>query len=91
MKEPILSQEEAEAIFEATPKCIDGTFNFIGYAAALESALLEKLCGEPIYQTRWSSPYTVWGDVPKGVHDDYQSHGYADRRIVYELKEKHHG
>lgn len=38
---------------------------------------------EPIYQTRWGSPETVWGDVEKAAYDDFESFGYAARRIVY--------
>jgi hypothetical protein len=41
------------------------------------------ITAEPIYQTRWGRPETVWGDVPKAAYDDYQSFGYVARRIVY--------
>jgi hypothetical protein len=37
----------------------------------------------PIYQTRWSHPETVWGDVSKDVYDKYETFGYVERRIVY--------
>jgi hypothetical protein len=47
----------------------------------LEDQLRER--GEPIYQTRWGNPETVWGDVEKDTYDDYESFGYAARRIVY--------
>lgn len=95
LKQPILSREEVERLwFEKMGHSI-ASGRMVGdaqaFAAALESRLLEKLCEEPIYQTRWEHPYTIWGDVPKSDYDSYQQHGYAERRIVYELKEKHHG
>jgi hypothetical protein len=85
MTEPILSSDEIWSKWLEIE--LTGTLpgDLEKFAAAIEAAVLEKVCGEPIYQTRWSSPYTVWGDVPKGVHDEYQKHGYADRRIVYAL------
>lgn len=39
--------------------------------------------GEPIYQTGWPTPETVWGDVPKDAYDTYTEFGYTRRRIVY--------
>lgn len=52
MKEPILSREEVRAIFMSHGFTIkEGQTDLKQYvydaAAALESALLEKLCGEP--------------------------------------------
>jgi hypothetical protein len=41
------------------------------------------MTSEPIYQTRWSHPETVWGDVSKDVYDKYEAFGYVERRIVY--------
>ena len=38
---------------------------------------------EPIYQTGWPAPETVWGDVSKDVYDTYTEFGYTRRRIVY--------
>ena len=38
---------------------------------------------EPIYQTGWPTPETVWGDVSKDVYDTYTEFGYTRRRIVY--------
>jgi len=41
------------------------------------------MTSEPVYQTRWSHPETVWGDVSKDVYDKYETFGYVERRIVY--------
>jgi len=98
MTEPILTSEEVSTIIAATKEKwnaeadsynqwsdlgSDEHYELIG--AAIEAAVLEKVCGKPIYQTRWENPATIWGDVLKDAYDDYQSYGYADRRIVYAL------
>jgi len=54
MKEPILSREEVKALYS---KHFVNPYDLLplwaeAFSAALESAILEKLCGEPIYQTR---------------------------------------
>ncbi|MDN7703310.1 hypothetical protein QZM15_33025 [Burkholderia sp. AU44665] len=87
MSDPILSREEVKALYS---KHFANPYGLLplwakAFTAAIEAAVLEKVCGEPIYQTRWETPATVWGDVPKDAYDDYQSYGYADRRIVYAL------
>ncbi|MBR8228053.1 hypothetical protein KDX05_06975 [Burkholderia vietnamiensis] len=87
MSEPILSREEVKTLYS---KHFANPYDLLplwaeAFAAALESALLEKLCGEPIYQTCWKYPESVWGDVEKDVYDNYQTYRYACRRIVYAL------
>lgn len=64
------------------------SMNGEAYAAALElaahaAASIAANGAEPIYQTRWSNPKTIWGDVEKEVYDSYEKFGYAERRIVY--------
>ncbi|WP_175712161.1 hypothetical protein [Burkholderia ambifaria] len=84
MTEPILSREEVDRI---SLECVENTIGFdhVKFALAIEAAVLEKVCGEPIYQTSWKYPASVWGDVSKDVYDNYQFYRYADRRIVYAL------
>ncbi|QTO46378.1 hypothetical protein [Burkholderia latens] len=83
MKEPILSREEVRAIFTAHGFTIkEGQTDLKQYvydaAAALESAILEKLCVEPIYQI--GDGNELWRDVKK---DEFDSAHHA--RIVYAL------
>jgi hypothetical protein len=52
-------------------------------AAQIAELQASAITAEPIYQTRWGRPETVWGDVSKATYDDYQSFGYVARRIVY--------
>lgn len=58
MKEPILSREQVLKIVRKTLKENNdrdklSSDRFVALAAALESALLEKLCGEPV---AWRDP-----------------------------------
>ncbi|MDN7820476.1 hypothetical protein [Burkholderia vietnamiensis] len=88
MKEPILSREQVLKIVEPFADevmMLNHQGEIMRCIAALESAILEKLCGEPIYQTCWQYPASVWGDVEKDVYDNYQTYRYACRRIVYAL------
>ncbi|HDR9087328.1 TPA: hypothetical protein QDB10_003243 [Burkholderia vietnamiensis] len=91
MNESILTREEVLAIAHQVCAAEDVNYYKFGekrlqmFAAAIEAAVLEKVCGEPIYQTRWDFPRTVWGDVPKADYDTYLDHGYAYRRVVYAL------
>ncbi|AOI76090.1 hypothetical protein [Burkholderia sp. NRF60-BP8] len=53
MKEPILSREEVKALYS---KHFANPYDLLplwaeAFAAAIESALLEKLCGEPVAYT----------------------------------------
>ncbi|WP_175867908.1 hypothetical protein [Burkholderia diffusa] len=84
MTEPILTREEVDRI---SLECVENTIgvDHVKFARAIEAAVLEKVCGEPIYQTRWDFPRLVWGDVPKADYDTYLDHGYAYRRIVYAI------
>ncbi|MBR8221258.1 hypothetical protein [Burkholderia ambifaria] len=87
MTEPILTREQYEAAEREYGYDRDTDIAQRAFADGWEAALavLEKVCGEPIYQTRWDFPRLVWGDVPKADYDTYLDHGYADRRIVYAL------
>jgi hypothetical protein len=53
--------------------------------AALTATVAPAVDAQPvaIYQTRWSHPETVWGDVTKDVYDRYETFGYVERRTVY--------
>ena len=90
MTEPILSRDQILKIVRKTLKENNdrdklSAQRFVEFAAASEAAVLEEVCWEPIYQTRWTFPHTFWGDVPKDDYDNHQVRGYADRRIVYAL------
>ena len=50
-------------------------------AEALEAAVLEKVCGEPIYQIAFSDE-DGWCDTHKKCYDEHPEHM---RRIVYAL------
>lgn len=93
MKEPILSREEVEAlahricaryIHSENIHLCQYTFGITTleqFAQAYEAALLEKLCGEPIYQIAFSDE-DGWCDTHKKCYDDHPEH---TRRIVYAL------
>ncbi|MBU9461332.1 hypothetical protein KTE57_17315 [Burkholderia multivorans] len=84
MKEPILSREEAFKF----ARCFEGTENVDNIPAVVAltpleleqfvSAVLEKLCGEPIYQI--GDGNELWRDVEK---NEFDSTHHA--RIVYAL------
>ncbi|UIY58160.1 hypothetical protein [Burkholderia cepacia] len=54
MKEPILSREEVERAWDTSNGMVRrdnvSEDQLVAFAAALESAILEKLCGEPAGQ-----------------------------------------
>ncbi|MBU9439921.1 hypothetical protein KTE91_33130 [Burkholderia multivorans] len=91
MSEPILSREEVEALahricakyehsdFVDMRRYTFGILTLEQFAAALESALLEKLRGEPIYQI--GDGNELWRDVEK---DEFDLAHHT--RIVYTLK-----
>ncbi|MBR7998308.1 hypothetical protein [Burkholderia vietnamiensis] len=87
MKEPILSREEvlelAVDAFGIDYDRLDARFE--KYAAAIESALLEKLCGEPIYQLRTGCGH--WLDCGKGAYEIARDDGCRSEncRVVYAL------
>lgn len=93
MTEPILTREEVLKFFDGWHCSHPGCKDWVEIPAdvlidrldALQAAVLKKVCGEPIYQTSWKYPASVWGDVSKDVYDNYQFYRYADRRIVYAL------
>lgn len=93
MNEPILSREEVEALAHRICARYFHSENIhlrqytfgITTLEQLVDAVLERVCGEPIYQTCWQYPASVWGDVEKDVYDNYQTYRYACRRIVYAL------
>lgn len=93
MKEPILSREEVEAIAhricaryihsENIHLCqyTFGITTLERFAQAYEAALLEKLCGEPIYQV-WIEETSSYADV---TAEYYAERLPSNRRIVYAL------
>ncbi|MEB2554091.1 hypothetical protein [Burkholderia cenocepacia] len=99
MKEPILSREEVKALahricmkyehsnYVDMRKYTFGILTLEQFAAALESALLEKLCGEPIYQARQlSDEVGRWDDVYEATHSACASQPqFYETRIVYAL------
>lgn len=92
MKEPILDDDQVDAIYErvhaeweARNKCAPNLW--VAFAAALESTLLEKLCGKPIYQARQLSDEAGrWNDVYEAIHSACTSQPqFYETRIVYAL------
>ncbi|KWF90340.1 hypothetical protein [Burkholderia cepacia] len=90
MSEPILSREEildiGERFYGIGHKSV--FFDVLGFASALESALLEKLRGEQIYQARQLSDEAGrWDDVYEATHSACASQPqFYETRIVYTLK-----
>lgn len=83
MKEPILSREEVKALYS---KHFANPYDLLplwaeAFSAALESAILEKLCGEPIYQV-WIEETSSYADV---TAEYYAERLPSNRRIVYAL------
>ncbi|MBU9228237.1 hypothetical protein KTD22_16555 [Burkholderia multivorans] len=80
MSEPILSREEVDRI---RLSCIENTIGFDHekFAREIESALLEKLCGEPIYQV-WIEETSSYADV---TAEYYAERLPSNRRIVYAI------
>lgn len=94
MKEPILSREQVLKIVRKTLKENNdrdklSSESFVKLAAALESALLEKLCGEPV---AWILPDMSTREFTGTTLT--RSASIAERhggQPLYRLKEKHHG
>ncbi|AOI92076.1 hypothetical protein [Burkholderia pseudomultivorans] len=89
MSELILSREEVKALYS---KHFVNPYDLLplwaeAFSAALESAILEKLCGEPIYQTRQLSDEAAqWDDVHEATHSACASQPqFYETRIVYAL------
>lgn len=90
MSEPILSREEVEAMahricmkyFHADDpehrRYVFGMLTLEQFSLAIEAAVLEKVCGEPIYQA--GDGNELWRDVEK---DEFDLTHHA--RIVYAL------
>ncbi|MEB2544319.1 hypothetical protein [Burkholderia cenocepacia] len=80
MKEPILSREQFETAEREYGYDRDTDIARRGFADGWEAAvaLLEKLCGEPIYQI--GDGNELWRDAEK---DEFDSAHHA--RIVYAL------
>ncbi|HDR9497635.1 TPA: hypothetical protein QDC06_000837 [Burkholderia cepacia] len=81
MTEPILTREQYEAAereysYDRDTDIAQRAFAD-GWAAAL--AVLEKVCGEPIYQIAFSDE-DGWCDTHKKCYDEHPEHM---RRIVY--------
>lgn len=87
MKEPILSREEAFKLaqrFEGTEDNDNIPYVVVLTPLELEqfvSAILEKLCGEPIYQV-WIEETSSYADV---TAEYYAERLPSNRRIVYAL------
>ena len=86
MKEPILSREQVLKIVRKTLKENNdrdklSSDRFVALASAFEEALLEKLCGEPIYQV-WIEETSSYADV---TAEYYAERLPSNRRIVYAL------
>ncbi|WP_261523526.1 hypothetical protein, partial [Burkholderia multivorans] len=83
MSEPILSREEVDKLAyccfiqsnQLTPH------QWRSFAERLESAILEKLCGEPIYQV-WIEETSSYADV---TAEYYAERLPSNRRIVYAI------
>ncbi|MBU9211864.1 hypothetical protein [Burkholderia multivorans] len=83
MSDPILSREQILKIVRKTLKENNdrdklSSESFVKLYAALEAAVLEKVCGEPIYQA--GDGNELWRDVEK---DEFDLTHHA--RIVYAL------
>jgi len=93
MTEPILTREEVEALAHRVCMKYDhaeyidmrrytfGLLTLEQLARAIEAAVLEKVCGEPIYQIAFSDE-DGWCDTHKKCYDEHPGHM---RRIVYAL------
>lgn len=83
MSDPILSREKVDKLADCcfvhsnqlTPH------QWRSFAARIEAALLEKVCGDPIYQIAFSDE-DGWCDTHKKCYDEHPEHM---RRIVYAL------
>lgn len=86
-RQAICIQQCAAAIGPETSATINGLPNAVKalaeHNAALEAQIAAAEKQEPIYQTGWPTPETVWGDVPKDAYDSYTDFGYTRRRILY--------
>lgn len=93
MKEPILNDEQIDEIYErvhaeweARNKCAPNLW--VAFAAALESAILEKLCGEPylyVYE------YDRIGYVHRQLHASMWNGARESRCVaLYTLKDPNH-
>ncbi|MCA7976773.1 hypothetical protein LGM57_10620 [Burkholderia cepacia] len=82
MTEPILTREEISALWTELSgrPFVEGSLAD-SFAKRLEAAVLEKVCGEPIYQIAFSDE-DGWCDTHKKCYDEHPEHM---RRIVYAL------
>lgn len=89
MKEPILSREEVEALLYGCVTCTEDMNACVNldWLQAFATAIVEKLCGEPIYQARQLSDETDrWDDVYAGTHSACASQPqFYETRVVYAL------
>lgn len=95
MKEPILDDDQVDAIYErahaeweARNKCAPNLW--VAFAAALESALLEKLCGEPV---AWMVLAANTGSPCEVTLHKSETEALRQDCVIplYSIKEKHHG
>ncbi|WP_175785139.1 hypothetical protein [Burkholderia ambifaria] len=87
MTEPILTRDQILEALTVPGLNVEASLEprEVGLLCAAIADLLAEVCREPIYQTSWKYPASVWGDVSKDVYDNYQLYRYVDRRIVYAL------
>jgi hypothetical protein len=85
MTEPILTREEMKAIYS---QHFANPYDLLpdhaqAFAAAIEAAVLEKVCGEPV---KWQAriPGSTWFDVKPDLIDRMRDEG-ADVRPLYDL------
>ncbi|WP_175739967.1 hypothetical protein [Burkholderia ambifaria] len=89
MTEPILTREEVLKFFDGWRCSHPGCKNWVeipedvlvDLLVVLQAAVLEKICGEPIYQIAFSDE-DGWCDTHKKCYDEHPEHM---RRIVYAL------
>ncbi|WP_217589813.1 hypothetical protein [Burkholderia sp. GbtcB21] len=89
MKEPILSREEVLDALTVPGLNVEAALEprEVGLLCGAIIDLVEKLCGEPIYQARQlSDEPDRWDDVYAGTHYACASQPqFYDTRIVYAL------
>ncbi|HEM7806936.1 TPA: hypothetical protein U2L37_000111 [Burkholderia multivorans] len=83
MKEPILSREEVKALYS---KHIANPYDLLprhveAFVADYEAAVLERVCGKPIYQV-WIEETSSYADVTAEYCAERLP---SNRRIVYAI------
>jgi hypothetical protein len=60
-----VTDEQIEAIYRATPKCIDGTFNFVDFGRAIEKAARAQAIEEAARLIEPRQPPEHWTDYAR--------------------------